>query len=608
MNVGLCLLTLFSVSSSLPMSNQGYSNFSFNATECPSWYISRQDGCTCGKSLGPLVRCRKNERVSVRIAYCMSYDNTTGQVLVGNCPYVKPHKQRVRSYVVQPKNVSDLNSRLCGWANRTGFLCSRCKEGLGVSVMTYDNKCVECIGKWKGWILYLFLAILPTTLFFIFVISCKIRSTSGYLNSLVALSQVITFYVDKYPNTILRYNGISRSVLLGMATIAGIWNLDFFRLLIPHFCISENMTTLNIIAMEYIVASYPLLLIVVLYIFIELYDRDFKPFQILWAPFKCVLSSMNWNIDIRHSLIDAFATFLHLSYTKLIFVSFNLISYVATYNSKGEHVYPNVLYYAGEVPYFSKTHLPYFILSIIVLLVFVISPFLLLLFYPTKTFQKCLGLFPRVNWHPLHAFADAFNGCFKNGTDGTRDWRYFGSFYLLFRMTFYLTSVISEVTSSMILTIIPLIASLMFALCKPYKFNFFNVLDALAFALLELTQIWNVYSNYVFKIPAVVTILSAGAVFSYTFILLLYKGMSTCAPRVLERLQSKALFASVCRALVEGYNAANSVNKRDSRIDIEEVDLPDRVLNPGSYQELSVSRSLLSNSNVELPVNYGSIE
>ncbi len=84
--------------------------------------------------------------------------------------------------------------------------------------------------------------------------------------------------------------------------------------------------------------------------------------------------------------------------------------------------------------------------------------------------------------------------------------------------------------------------------------------------------------------------------------------MSTCAPRVLERLQSKALFASVCRALVEGYNAANSVNKRDSRIDIEEVDLPDRVLNPGSYQELSVSRSLLSNSNVELPVNYGSIE
>ena len=85
--------------------------------------------------------------------------------------------------------------------------------------------------------------------------------------------------------------------------------------------------------------------------------------------------------------------------------------------------------------------------------------------------------------------------------------------------------------------------------------------------------------------------------------------MSTCAPRVLEMLQSKALLASVCRALVESYNATNSVNKPDySRVESEEADLPDRVLNPSSYQELSVSRSLLSNSIVELQANYGSTD
>ena len=139
-------------------------------------------------------------------------------------------------------------------------------------------------------------------------------------------------------------------------------------------------------------------------------------------------------IDIRHTLIDAFATFLQLSYSKLVFVSFNLLSYVAPYNSKGEHVYPNVLYYAGEVPYLSQTHLPFFILATIVFLVLVILPVLLLLFYPTKTFQRCLGFFSGINWHPLHAFADAFNGCYKNGTNGTWDMRYFGSFYLLFRV------------------------------------------------------------------------------------------------------------------------------------------------------------------------------
>ena len=291
----------------------------FNETECSPWYIPHQDGCTCGSTLGPLVRCQKNERVSVRIAYCMSYDNASGQVLVGNCPYV--NAKHHRSYVIQPKNVSDLNSRLCGWANRTGFLCSRCKDGLGVSVMTYDYKCVECIGKWKGWILYLFLAITPTTIFFIFVISCDIKSTSGYMNSVVCFLQVLIFYMDKYPRVLLNVKyGNTGFLLYFFVTVTGFWNLDFFRYIIPRFCISEDISTLNVIAMEYIVAIYPLVLTVTTYICIELYDRDFKPFQILWAPIKCVLSSMNWNIDIRHSLIDAFATFLHLSYTKLIFV------------------------------------------------------------------------------------------------------------------------------------------------------------------------------------------------------------------------------------------------------------------------------------------------
>ncbi len=72
----------------------------------------------------------------------MSYSNASGQVLIGKCPYGS-EKEDHSSYVVQPKNKSKLNEELCGWANRTGFLCSRCKEGLGVSVMTYDYKCVD---------------------------------------------------------------------------------------------------------------------------------------------------------------------------------------------------------------------------------------------------------------------------------------------------------------------------------------------------------------------------------------------------------------------------------------------------------------------------------
>ncbi len=129
---------------------------------------------------------------------------------------------------------------------------------------------------------------------------------------MICLFQVFIFFVDMFPHIIFSRaskSKISAGFLYAAITLAGFWNLDFFRYIIPHFCISEDMSTLNIIAMEYIVAFYPLFLIIVIYIFIELYDKDFKPFQILWAPIKCVLSSMDWNIAIRHSLIDAFILF-----------------------------------------------------------------------------------------------------------------------------------------------------------------------------------------------------------------------------------------------------------------------------------------------------------
>ena len=559
-----------------------------------------------------LVRCEKNEEVSVRLAFCMSYNNASGMTLVGYCPYVNEGSNYQRGYIVQPKNKFLLNEELCGWANRTGFLCSRCKEGLGVSVMTYDNKCVECIGKWKGWILYLFLAIAPTTIFFIFVISCKVRSASGYMNSMLCLFQVITFYVDRYPFTIINTttnSAISKIVLYIAITVSGFWNLDFFRHIIPNFCISEDMTTLNIIAMEYIVAFYPLVLIATTYILIELYDKDFRLFQILWAPFKWILSRMNWTIE-RPPLIDAFATFLHLSYTKLIFVSFNLISYVALYDSKGKRVYPNVLYYAGEVPYLSLGHLPYFILAITVLLMFVMLPLLILFFYPTRIFQRFLNLFPSINWHPLHVFADAFNGCFKNGIDGSRDLRYFGSFYLLFRVVFYLTAVISEVESGVIVTFLPLVASLMFAFLKPYKNKFLNILDATLFSSLEMTQIWVVYNLYAFSIPKFLTIIFYLIPFMYMVLLFTYKILSVCAPGTLKKLKSYRVVQLISRDLAGKDVTSTVLSNITAMGDEQHIDdqgVPDRLINPENYQSLDNDVSQGSTSFEYYYNNYGSL-
>ena len=61
----------------------------------------------------------------------------------------------------------------------------------------------------------------------------------------------------------------SFSILKVVFTLSGVWNLDFFRYLIPPFCVSDQISPLHVIALEYIVAFYPLLLTVIVYICIQ---------------------------------------------------------------------------------------------------------------------------------------------------------------------------------------------------------------------------------------------------------------------------------------------------------------------------------------------------
>ncbi len=337
---------------------------------CPTWYLpSKHDPniCECGNSLGRRLECLNNQEISARIMYCMSYDEHTKQTLVGNCPYMSLESRNysLSSYFLQSKNDSELNENLCGWANRERFMCSKCKKGLGISVMIYDNKCVKCIGGLRGWILYLFLATVPTTLFFVLVIVFRIRSTAAYMNGVVYVSQVVLFYINRYPNSLLIARNVTTSFFIKTAlTIYGVWSLDFFRYIIPPFCITEGLSMLNVISMEYIVALYPLLLIVIVYILIELHDRDCKLLVVMWSPFKWCTDKLALEIDIRSSIVEAFATFLLLTHAKLIFVTYNLLGSTPLMNKEGQQVGGHVLFYDATVPYLSKTHLPYFILSI----------------------------------------------------------------------------------------------------------------------------------------------------------------------------------------------------------------------------------------------------
>lgn len=124
---------------------------------------------------------------------------------------------------------------------------------------------------------------------------------------------------------------------------------DFLHHIIPPFCISAGLGTLDVVAMEYIIALYPLLLIVAICKLIQFHDNGCKILVILWLPCRWCFSKLSWNIDLRSSMIDAFATFLLLTYSKLIFVTYSLLASTAYYNPTGQQVGDLTTYYNANV-------------------------------------------------------------------------------------------------------------------------------------------------------------------------------------------------------------------------------------------------------------------
>ena len=48
-----------------------------------------------------------------------------------------------------------------------------------------------------------------------------------------------------------------------------IWNLDFFRSVYPPFCLHPNMSALGVLSLDYLVAIYPMVAVISIYIIIQ---------------------------------------------------------------------------------------------------------------------------------------------------------------------------------------------------------------------------------------------------------------------------------------------------------------------------------------------------
>ena len=446
-------LVLLVVLSGVSLGQKEANDHHVNST-CPTWtiYDSSTNSCECGSNVHRIVSCilvdgcPKKFEISVIRGFCMTLNEDQTKTVVGSCFSVPdPYKEPRTTHVV-PNDTSQLDTDVCGYKQRTGQLCGQCVNGTSPPVYSYYPQCVDCPAGTNNWAKYLAVSLLPTTLFFVGVGVIKFRATSPHMSGYIMLCQIVASpsILRRVQESAFTHPHEQSTSTATYFSLISIWNLDFFRMVYPPFCLNPNATILQLLSLDYIIAAYPLVLIILTYTLVTLHYYNCGLVVWLWRPFLrcCIRFQRQW--DIRNSLVDAFATFLLLSYVKFLSVSFDILTPSTVWDSRKVRQ-PTVLYYNGTVKYFSKEHMPYAVLAITVLLVFILLPILLLCLYPCRCFQRLLN---RCNFRcqALHMFMDAFQGCFKNGTNGTRDCRYFAALYLITRVAVHMSLAFSSVS------------------------------------------------------------------------------------------------------------------------------------------------------------------
>ena len=134
--------------------------------------------------------------VGVLHGFCMTLNNNQTKPLVGSRPFsVKEYPYHLPRLII-PNDISQLDTAVCGFTNRTGQLCGQCENGTSPPVYSYYPQCVDCPAGTNNWAKYLAVSLLPTTLFFMGAVVIELRATSPHLNGYIMFCQIIISFFN----------------------------------------------------------------------------------------------------------------------------------------------------------------------------------------------------------------------------------------------------------------------------------------------------------------------------------------------------------------------------------------------------------------------------
>ena len=415
------------------------------------------------------------------------------------------------------------NNYECCFDKNTSQCLIICTSGTGVPIN--NLACINCTQySHHGFALFIGLELIPMTLMVIVIIIFNIQLTNGSINAVVFYSQLIAI--------IYSINGLNSSrikfyfaVLQHLSAIpCYIFNLDFTPFLFNYpLCITDNMSPLWEISFWYVIGFYPLLLLLLLYIWMTLYDKGFKCVVFITRPFHRCMARFWSMTGIEPSFTHSIASIYILCFTQLTATSFKILSFDPLQAKFA---------FDKKQGYFQGWHGLAGSIAIIVLLFLIILPTLCILFYRFKWFQKLLDCL-HLRKPLLITLADVFTGPYKNGTENTFDYRFMPGLYLLARIIILSQFIIGYqyyvFAVPIALSISSFLLSAVVLIFRPFKKNIHNFTEFCTLFLIAVLSSVAILFFYVFTIVVLsFNILVFGIIISIYIIYKLCKIIKAC--------------------------------------------------------------------------------
>ena len=222
-------------------------------------------------------------------------------------------------------------------------------------------------------------------------------------------------------------------------------------------------------------------------------------------------------------------------------------------------------------------------------LAIVILPLPILLFlYQFKFFQAILSCCCSTRIREgLRTFVEAFQGYYRDGSDGGRDYRFFASIYIILRIIAF-SSRNFKFLVAIDITLTSCTLGVIYAMVRPYKQNIFNIIDGFIlvntgflylFTILAflLTQVGN-------RISFIKILITVSFVLPLVYITILgtyWVLYCTCLKKTCQRLKT----ASKLRTFTQAETPPSGREREGHELSTT-CSLPDRIINPNKYQEI----------------------